>query len=108
MTNPLIQYVIDFHYNLYLFYTFEDPNKDTVDLILTSGMHLLLDGSLDVRTEAKTIFTPFISHPKFEENILRGFIERRCKDENNSETFSQIKKSLDTITKQKRIEKLVK
>ena len=99
--------MLKFHKS-YFFYTFKDPNKDTVDLILTSGMHLLLDGSLDVRTEAKTIFTPFISHPKFEENILRGFIERRCKDENNSEKFSQIKKSLDTITKQKRNEKLVK
>jgi hypothetical protein len=73
-----------------------------VNLLLTSGTLLLLDGSLDIRTEAKTIFTPIITHQKFDEVIVRGILERKYKKENNMEKDSQIKKSLETLLKQQK------
>ena len=57
-------------------------------MIISSGMGLLLDGSLDIRTEAKTIFVPFVSHPRFEEVVLRGIIEKKCKEENSMDNFN--------------------
>ena len=81
---------------------FKDPNRETVNLILTSGTLLLLDGSLDIRTEAKTIFTPIIKHNKFNDVIIKGILEKKYRKENNLEKFSQIRKSFDALLKQKK------
>ena len=78
----------------------KDPNRETVDLIVSSGILLLVDGSLDTRTEAKTIFSPCVGHTKFESVILKGIIEKKCKKEKNMEQFSQINKTLKVLSKQ--------
>ena len=69
---------------------------------MVSGTLLLLDGSLDTRTEAKTIFAPIITHKKFEEVIVKGYLQKKFKKENNMEKLSQIKKSLEALLKQQK------
>ena len=73
-----------------------------MNFLLASGTLLLLDGSLDIRTEAKTIFVPIITHQQFEEVIVRGILEKKYKKENNLEKYSQIKKRLETLLKQQK------
>ena len=73
-----------------------------MNFLLASGTLLLLDGSIDIRTEAKTIFAPIITHQKFEEVIVKGILEKKYKKENNMEKHSQIKKSLETLLKQQK------
>ena len=72
-------------------------------MILSSGILLLVDGSLDIRTEAKTIFAPCVKHPNFETIIVRGIIEKKCKKADSMEKFAQIKKSLDALSKQQSV-----
>ena len=69
---------------------------------MESGTLLLLDGSLDIRSAAKTIFQPLIKNPKFEDVIVRGIIERKHRKENNLERFAQIRKSLDSLMKKQK------
>ena len=83
-------------------YLLKDPNRETIDLMMESGTLLLLDGSLDIRTEAKTIFHPMITHSRFQEVIVKGIIEKKYRKENNLERFAQIKKNLDSLLKQQK------
>ena len=73
-----------------------------MNIIINSGTILLLDGSLDTRSEAKAIFAPLVIHPKFEVIILKGILEKKYKKENNVERFAQIKKSLDSLSRQQK------
>ena len=79
---------------------YKDPNCETVDLIINSGTILLLDGSLDIRTEAKTIFMPCVAQSRFETIIVRNVIEKKYKRTDTMEKFVQIRKSLDACLKQ--------
>ncbi len=58
--------------------------------IFCDGAVLLTDGSLDVRTHAKRVFTELMSHSKFEATL---------KDHVKDKQLSQMQKTLDAIRK---------
>ena len=62
-----------------------------MEILYKSAAQLLNDGSLDVRQEAKRIFSILMENPMFEKELKKNV---------SSNLVRKIRKSLDTLAKQ--------
>jgi len=69
---------------------FADRERSTTSVLLSTGVVLLLDGSLDTRTEAKRIFAALSSHPRYDD-CLEDLVKPKKDLEKARKTLRSIK-----------------